>query len=793
MQFSEKWLRQWVDPPVDTASLTEALTMLGLEVDACEPVAGQFSGVVVAEVVSCEPHPNAERLHFCRVNTGDGILVDVVCGGVNVRKGLKVPFVKVGGVLPGGFNIKKVKLRGIESHGMICSIRELGLGEEASGTIMELAADAPIGVDLRDYLMLDDVMIDIELTPNRGDCASVMGVARDLAAHFQLPLQIPTIPAIPPQHEHQFPIVVHAKKECPRYVGRVIKNIRRNAVTPPWMQEYLRRSGFRLVHPVVDITHYVLLELGQPMHAFDLDQLAEKIEVRLSKSDEKLLLLDGQHLTLEEGMLVIADARGVQALAGVMGGAHSSVNEDTQNIFLESAYFEPSVVAQSSRYFGLTTDASYRFERGVDFALQTTAVQRFTELLHDICGGEPGTLIEIICQKNIPCRETITLRREQIQRTLGIRMPDKEVERILQSLGMHVQSDSAGWKVTPPTYRFDLSIEVDIIEELVRLYGYNHVPSTTLIGPLTLPKSSSSVLPYLRLQHLLMDLGYFEAITYSFVDPTWQRHFDPQGKFLSLTNPIASDMSVMRTSLWPGLVQALRYNLNRQAHRVCLFETGLCFIQQENGLEQREKIAGLLAGSAHDVQWTEKERSVDFFDIKGHVQQLFHFLHGEQAIVWRPSKHPALHPGQSAAIFLGEVFMGDVGALHPNLVSALDLSAAPFLFELNMLDMVSIKPTQYRNISKFPAVRRDLAIVIGEQISAGRIESKIKQYVGHLLLEVKIFDIYQGAGIEKGKKSMALSLLFQDTERTLVDEEVNTLVEGVVNGLQHEFNALLRA
>lgn len=792
MQFSEKWLRQWINPPVDTTQLTEALTMLGLEVDRAEPVAGEFSGVVVAEVVMREPHPDADRLSICRVNVGDEQLVEVVCGAPNVRQGLKVAFATVGGVLPGDFKIKKARLRGVESHGMICSSKELGMGDGIPGTIMELPLDAPIGMDFREYLTLNDYIIDIELTPNRGDCASVYGIARDLATHFQLPVTL-EIPSVSAMHHEEFPISVSAKAECPHYVGRLFYGIQKDVITPLWMAERLRRSGFRLVHPVVDITNYVMLELGQPMHAFDLDKLSEKITVRLTEADESLTLLDGQTVKLSLGTLVIADTQRVLALAGVMGGEFSAVDANTQNIFVESAYFDPATVTLSARKLSLTTDSSYRFERGVDFTLQTKAMDRFTQLLQEICGGEPGSLTAVISAEHLPTRCPIPLRAAQISRILGIDIPANVVERILQGLGMSLQANEAGWLVTSPAYRFDVSIEVDLIEEIARLYGYNKLPTTTLHAPLKMPEQSSLRLPYLRLQQLLTDFGYSEAITYSFVDPNLQRYFDPEGNFLALVNPMAADMSVMRTSLWPGLVQALQYNLNRQSQRLRLFETGLCFIQQGETLTQVEKVAGLMAGSVHDLQWAESMRTADFFDVKGHVQQMFAAINRKQEVTWRQMDHPALHPGQSAALISGGSCIGYVGVLHPNLVAKLDLSIPPVLFEINMNSLITMRAVKYKNISKFPAVRRDLAIVIEEQISAELIENKIKQYGGHLLLEVKIFDIYQGDSIEAGKKSVALNLIFQDAERTLIDEDVNQLVQGVVVGLQQEFNAILRA
>ncbi len=793
MQFSENWLRQWVNPAVDTNQLAEALTMLGLEVDTVMPAGLDFTGVVVGEVVLREPHPNADRLSYCRVNIGEKDLIEVVCGGTNVRTGIKVAFIKVGGVLPGDFKIKKAKLRGVESRGMICSTKELGLGEGIAGEIIELPEDAPVGMDFREYIALDDNMIDVELTPNRGDCASILGIARDLSAKFELPINSPGIDAIESVNKSSLSIKNSAPAQCPRYVGRVINNINLKAITPVWMQEDLRRSGLRLVNPVVDISNYVMLELGAPTHAFDLDKLDSGIEIRCAKDGEEITLLDGQTVKLKKNTVVIADATRAQAVAGVMGALHTSVDEHTKNVFLECAYFNPASVCQSARQINTISDSSYRFERGVDYKLQKLAIERFTQLLLEICGGEPGPVCEVVEKKFLPVQPLVTLRQNQIKRLLGIEIDDASVEAILTSLGMTVTKIDHGWEVLVPSYRFDITMEADLIEELVRLHGYKNLPATTLLGELKIPQESATKLPYLRVQNLLTDLGYSEAITYSFVDPHLQRHFDAEGEFLTLANPLSEEISVMRTSLWPGLVQALQYNLNRQVQRLRLFETGLCFVKEGKELKQHSRVAGLIAGQAHPPQWDKKDRMVDFFDLKGDIEQLFCETNQNKKLSWKKSNHPALHPGQSAELFLDEISVGNVGALHPKIVESLGLSVSPYVFELDMDKISTILPPKYDLISKFPAVRRDLAIVIDDNISAEAIEKNVRDFAGHLLLDFKIFDIYHGEGIELGKKSVALGLTFQEPSRTLIDEEVNDIVTRVVSGLEVKLKAILRA
>lgn len=787
MQFSEQWLRKWLLTQSSSDQLINALTTLGLEVDSVTPAAPDFSGVVVAKVLTRERHPDADRLSVCTVDTGDQ-QYNVVCGAPNVRADLKVAFVKVGGVLPDNFKIKKAKLRGVESQGMICSSRELGLGQEHDG-IIELPDDAPVGKDFREYYELNDTMIDVDLTPNRGDCASILGIARDLSAKFNEPVMPFQPPSIPASLSETRKITVALPQACPRYVGRIVRDINPSAKTPVWMQERLRRSGLRSVHPVVDIGNYVMLEVGQPLHAFDLEKLSGDITVRFAHPNEKITLLDGKSINLCADNLVIADESQPQAIAGVMGAKASAVDENTQHLFLESACFSTETIVRSAQKLNLSTDASYRFERGVDYTLQVAAMEYFTQLILEICGGKPAEVIEVLDDAQLPKATGVTLREAQIQRMLGIAIQYDEVTDILTRLNCSPVVLDGKWSVLPPSYRYDLRIEADFIEEIIRIYGYEHLPST--LGNVQFnPQATQSNLPYLWLPRLLADLGYFEAINYSFVSPKIQSHFAALEDCLTLANPLTQEMSVMRTSLWPGLLQSLQYNLNHQVQRVRLFETGMCFIPKSGELQQVEKVAGVLAGRRHDLQWSLDDTPVDFFDAKGDVEQVFKAL--GYVCEWRKADSKVLHPGQCAEIVVAGQVVGLLGALHPDVVNALDLNTMPYLFELDLSNLGEKGAIKFKNIVKFPAVWRDIAIVMDEAISAQAVEDCILQAAGHLLREVKIFDIYQGEGIELGKKSLAISLLFQDSDATLVDEQVNELIERIVAALQQSYQAVMR-
>lgn len=787
MQFSEQWLRKWLLTQASSDQLINALTTLGLEVDSVTPAAPDFSGVVVAKVLTRERHPDADRLSVCTVDTGDQ-QYNVVCGAPNVRADLKVAFVKVGGVLPDNFKIKKAKLRGVESQGMICSSRELGLGQEHDG-ILELPDDAPVGKDFREYYELNDTIIDVDLTPNRGDCASILGIARDLSAKFNEPVMPFQPPSIPASLNETRKITVVLPQACPRYVGRIVRDINPSAKTPVWMQERLRRSGLRSVHPVVDIGNYVMLEVGQPLHAFDLEKLSGDITVRFAYPNEKITLLDGKSINLCADNLVIADESQPQAIAGVMGAKASAVDENTQHLLLESACFSTETIVRSAQKLNLSTDASYRFERGVDYTVQLAALEYFTQLILEICGGKAAEVIEVVDETQLPKAAGVTLREAQIQRILGIQIERDAVTDILTRINCSPVVLDGKWLVLPPSYRYDLRIEADFIEEIIRIYGYEHLPST--LGNVQFnPQTTQSNLPYLWLPRLLANLGYLEAINYSFISPKIQSHFAALENCLTLANPLTQEMSVMRTSLWPGLLQSLQYNLNHQVQRVRLFETGMCFIPKNSELQQVEKVAGVLAGRRHDLQWSLDDTPVDFFDAKGDVEQVFKAL--GYVCEWRKADSKVLHPGQCAEIVVADQVVGLLGALHPDVVNALDLNTMPYLFELNLSNLGEKSAIKFKNIVKFPAVWRDIAIVMDEAISAQAVEDCILQAAGHLLREVKIFDIYQGEGIELGKKSLAISLLFQDSDATLVDEQVNELIERIVAALQQSYQAVMR-
>jgi len=788
MKFSERWLREWVDPPVDTVGLVRQLTMAGLEVDGYGPVAGEFSGVVVARVDAVEPHPDADKLTVCTVDAG-GETLSIVCGAPNVRAGMLAPLARVGGVLPGGMKIRKAKLRGVESQGMLCSARELGLSEDHTG-LMGLPPDAPVGSDFREWLGLNDVTIDVDLTPNRGDCFSVLGIAREVASINGVPLNWPALEPVAPASDVEFPIEVKAPEACPRFVGRVIKGIRPDATTPVWMVEKLRRSGLRAIHPVVDVTNYVMLELGQPMHGFDLATLEEGIVVRLAEPGEKLTLLDGRVIELDPDMLVIADHGGGRAVAGIMGGETSGVSETTTDVFFEVAFFDPLAIAGRARRLGLHTDASMRFERGVDPANQRRAVERATALLVEIAGGTPGPVMERVAESSLPPREPVLLRRSRMSMLLGREIPDAEVEGILAGLGMTVRAGNEGWEVTPPSHRFDISIEVDLIEEVARVFGYDRMPETRGMGGAGLGAAPEGRLPWARLSDTLVGRGYQEVVTYSFVDPEIQGTLFPGDESLPLANPISSELSRMRVSLWPGLIGVLRRNLSRRQPRVRIFESGLRFIIEDNELKQLMTLSGLIAGQRLPEQWGAPAALVDFFDGKGDIEALL--AQSKGAFRFEAAEHPALHPGQAARIWRGDRQAGWIGALHPRLARALDLEATPILWELDADVSFASELPVYKEISRFPGIRRDLAVVVGDEISAEKLVAAVRDSAGRLLTECLVFDVYKGEGIDSGAKSVAFSLILQDYARTLTDADADEVVGAVMARLESDFGARMR-
>lgn len=680
MKVSERWLREWVDPPVDTAGIVSQLTMAGLEVDSIQPAAPAFSLVVVGRVEHVERHPDADKLTVCRVDVGVAEKLSIVCGAPNVRAGMIAPVALVGGELPGGLKIKRAKLRGVESAGMLCSERELGLGDSHAG-LWDLPVDAPVGRDLRKWLGLDDAVIDVDLTPNRGDCFSVLGIARELALINGLPLGGPQIAPVPAASDAGFPVEVRAPEACPRFVGRVIRGIRADAVSPLWIAEKLRRAGLRPIHPVVDVTNIVMLELGQPMHGFDLATLREGIIVRHAAPGEQITLLDGREVSLEPDVLVIADHGGPRAVAGIMGGEDSGVSADTRDVFFEVAFFAPLAIAGRARRLGLHTDASLRFERGVDPAHQRRAIERATALLVEIAGGAPGPVIERVTEAHLPARDPVPLRRARLAAVLGHAVPDAEIERILAGLGMTLAHTTDGWQATPPSHRFDISLEVDLIEEVARIHGYDHFAEVRGPGAAGLGGASERRVPGSRIADVLAARGYQEVVTYSFVDPALQSLLFPGVPSLPLSNPISSELGTMRVSLWPGLVHALKRNLSRRQARVRIFEHGLRFIFEGNELKQLSTIGGLLAGERFPEQWGAPSAKLDFHDAKGDLEALLGLTSAE--FRFEPGEHRALHPGQAARILRDGREAGWIGALHPRLVRELDLDRVPLLWELD--------------------------------------------------------------------------------------------------------------
>ena len=789
MKFSEAWLREWVNPKLDTQQLAEQLTMAGLEVDSVEPVAAGFSGVVVAEVLSVETHPDADKLRVCQVAAGEDAPLQIVCGAQNVCAGMKAPLATVGGRMPDDMKIRKAKLRGIVSHGMLCSARELGLSDEHQG-LMDLPADAPVGSDLRDYLGLNDVTIDVDLTPNRGDCLGMEGVAREVGALTRTDLTPPAFESVAAAIADQLPIDVQSPEACPRYLGRVIRGIDPNAQTPLWMQEKLRRGGIRSLGPVVDVTNYVLLELGQPMHAFDLKQLSGGIEVRFAHAGETLTLLDERTIDLDKETLLICDRQKALALAGVMGGIDSGISEATDSLFLEVACFTPEKIAGRARRYGLTTDASYRFERGVDPHLQQRAMERATALLLELVGGQAGPVVDVSSQQHLAKKSVITLRRARIERLLGYVPADEQVEDILSRLGVAVQASDEGWMATPPGYRFDLTMEADLIEEVGRVFGYNQLPIASNRGDLIMHPLPEAATSLERVQAILVDRDYQEAITYSFVDAALLQELDSDSQPIALANPISSEMSVMRSTLWAGLVGAVQYNLSRQQGRIRLFETGLKFIVQDNVIKQNNVLSGVVVGDRLQEQWGVSKEATDFFDVKGDVEALLEM--SEVEAEFSTERHSALHPGQTAAILVEGVRIGWLGCIHPRLAQKFEIPRKTYLFELKLDVLLKGRLPTFEKLSRFPSIRRDLAIVVNVETPTGALCDSINQQAGSLLQDLLVFDVYQGSGIESGRKSVAFGLILQDSSRTLTDMDVDSVITVITSRLEKQFGATLR-
>ncbi len=788
MEISESWLREWVDPPIDSDTLFSQLTMAGLEVKGSRRAAPNLPNVVVAKVVTVEKHPNADKLNVCQVTDGKDSY-PVVCGASNVSANLKVVFARMGAELPGG-KVKKAKLRGVESQGMICSAAELQLSESAEG-ILELPDAAPVGVPIVDYLSLDDNIIDIDLTPNRGDCLSIAGVAREVSAINKIPMTAAAVTIVDSSIDDSFSVELEAPGHCPRYVGRIIKGIDPRAQTPLWMQEKLRRCGLRPISPVVDVSNYVMMELGQPMHGFDFDKLNGGIKVRLANSGEKLALLDQSEVECREDSLLITDHAGGVALAGIMGGGDSSVQPGTRNIFLEAAHFTALEIAGKARGFGMHTDASHRFERGVDAQLPPIAMQRATGLLLEIVGGEAGPVIDVVAEKSMPRPPQVELRYDRVSRLLGVNVEHNEICDILQRLNMKLVDQANGWQVTPPSYRFDINIEADLIEEIGRLIGYNNIPGSRESAHIKMESFSEKRTDVDRIRDILVERGYFEAITYSFVSPELQAIIDPGQSTLPLSNPISADMSVMRTRLLPGLVEALRYNLNRQQSRVRLFETGLCFIPAVDGLDQIPHVGGIITGNRVESGLYSSGDDVDFFDIKGDLETILRLTDGSDFTFTR-SENPVLHPGQGADLICKGESVGFVGALHPTILKKLDISSPVFVFEIETPPILAAKLPKFSETSRFPSIRRDISLLVDADTHAQDLVDSIFSMKNEILQEVFVFDVYTGNELRNNLKSVALSLILQDFSRTLLDEDVENFVAKAIEQLKKHYNANLR-
>ncbi len=791
MQFSELWLRSFVSPDLDTDQLGHLLTMAGLEVEEQDGVAAVFSKVVVAQIVEAEKHPNADKLRVCKVDAGQGELLQIVCGAPNAAAGIKIPCALVGADLA-GFGIKAAKLRGVESFGMLCSAKELGISDESSGLLV-LPEDAPVGTSLRDYLALDDTLFTIKLTPNRADCLSLTGIAREVAALTGSPLSLVACEPVPAGHADTRAIVLDAPEACPRYCGRIIRGVDAKAPTPEWMKQRLLRSGIRSISALVDVTNYVMLELGQPLHAFDNAKLAGAIHVRLPQPGEQVLLLNGQTITPAADTLLIADETRALALAGIMGGEDSGITLDTTELFLESAFFAPDAIAGRARAYGFSSDASYRFERGVDFALAGQAIERATRLILDICGGEAGPVVEAVAADKLPARAPIRLRASRVRRVLGIDLSADAVAAMFQRLELQVSREGDDFIVTPPSYRFDVEIEEDLIEEIARIHGYDNIPTHAPRGPITMLPRPEAKRDAMSLRRQVAAREYQEVINFAFVEEAWEKDFAGNTNPVRLANPIASQMSVMRSSLIGGLVANVVTNRKRQTNRVRVFEIGRCFAhdvagQPVEGYHQPVRIAALAAGFAKPEQWGEANRNVDFFDVKADLEALLF----PRVAEFERASHPALHPGRAACVKVDGKPVGFIGELHPVWVQRYELGTAPVVFELDLDVMLQTVTPAYAELSRFPAVTRDLALVVDQQVASGVLLAGLQAVAPAIVQRIELFDQYQGKGVEPNRKSLAFRVVMQETQRTLEDAEVDAAMNALTRHAEEALGAKLR-
>lgn len=792
MQFPESWLRALVNPPLSTEELCHLLTMAGLEVEECRPASADFDKVVVARILSAEKHPDADKLKLCSVDTGEHGVLQIVCGAPNAAAGLVVPCALVGAQLP-GIEIRKAKVRGVESHGMLCSARELGLSEDHGG-LLTLPADAPLGQDVRQYLKLDDKLITLKLTPNRADCLSLTGIAREVAALTGAPLTLPAIEPVAAVHDETRAVVLDAPAACPRYCGRILRGVNAKAPTPDWMRQRIERCGVRSISALVDVTNYVMLELGQPLHAFDDAQLAGAIHVRYPKAGEQLLLLNEQTVQPTADTALIADEAKALAMAGIMGGEHSGINDTTTDLFLESALFSPEAIAGKARALGFSSDASYRYERGVDFELQRRAIERATQLIIEICGGRPGPVVEAVATAQLPQRPPVRLRLPRVARVLGIELGFARIEKLIAGMGFASERQGDDLIVTPPSYRFDIAIEEDLIEEIARLHGYDNIPApppSARCEMLPLPEAQRTPM---QLRHLLAERGFHEVVNYSFVEAAWEADFCGNAKPVVLANPIASQMGVMRSSLLGGLVGTLVGNLKRQTARVRIFELGRCFIQdaaQETGYRQPLRIAVLAAGPALPEQWGAPTRPADFYDLKGDLEAIFvpRRLAFER---FKGGGHPALHPGRSARVLLDGAEIGMLGEIHPRWRQKYELPDPAVVFEIDLAALLETPLPIYSEVSRFPAVVRDIALVVPQQCEVAALLAALQAAAPGFVREIQLFDVYQGRGVAADSKSLAFRIAMQDTRRTLADSDADAALASLLAAAQAQFGARLR-
>ncbi len=791
MKFSESWLRTLVDTKLSSEELSHLLTMAGLEVEALDPVAPQFNDVVVAHVLEVVKHPDADRLNVCKVDTGRGEPTTIVCGAPNVAVGLRVPCALPGAMLPGDFTIKLAKVRGIESSGMLCSAKELGIAEEASGLLI-LPADAPVGQSIRQYLDLDDNVFELKLTPNRADCLSLTGVAREVAAIAGAQVKFVEVPEVVASITDKREVVLDAPIACPLYCGRVIKGVDAKAATPDWMKRRLERSGIRAISALVDVTNYVMLELGQPLHAFDNTKLNGAVHARLAKPDERLLLLNEQTINIDSDMLVIADDTKALAMAGIMGGEESGITLETTELLLESAFFTPKAIAGRARRYGFGSDASHRFERGVDFGGTRRAMERATHLILDICGGNAGPVVE--AKAEMPARNPVHLRTARAAAVLGMSLTADQVARLFSGLGLAFTREGDDFLVSPPSWRFDIEIEEDLIEEIARLHGYDNIPAPAPRGPLSMLVQPEAQRPQARIRQMLVDRGYQEVINFAFVEEAWEADFSANEKLIRLANPIASQMAVMRSTLFGGLISNLQTNLKRKQGRVRLFETGRTFHRDNaavpvDGFHQPWKLAGLAYGGALPEGWGSGSRKVDFYDVKGDLEALMPNAY----VRFEKIEHPALHPGRAAKLVLDGRDIGCLGELHPEWLQKYDLPLAPIVFELDLEALKVVNVPSYLEVSKFPPVIRDLAIVVDQNMPLQTLLDGLKGQLTALIKDVQLFDVYVGKGVPENKKSLAFRIVMQDTQRTLQDSEVDAATQHLMACLEQAFGAELRA